>query len=57
MGKRSCEIGDFKGYPIIKVFTGKEYKGEPECVTLGVKKAAAVCEHIDEIRAFVDKNS
>lgn len=51
-----AEEGEYNGYPIIKIFTGKEYKGEKEYITLGVRKAAAVCDTIDSIRRFVDKN-
>ena len=56
MGKRAPEEGDYKGHPTIKVFTGKEYKGEDEYIILGVRKARAVCDNIDYIRKFVEKN-
>lgn len=49
-----CEEDQFKGYPVLKIFTGKEYNGEKECIILGVRKAGAVCEQIDVIRRFVD---
>ena len=52
---KAPEEADFKGYPTIKVFTGKEYKGEEEYISLGVRKAAAICDNIDYIRAFVDR--
>jgi hypothetical protein len=51
-----AEEGEFKGYPTITIFTGKEYQGKKENVTLGVRKAAAICDCIDSIRRFVDKN-
>jgi hypothetical protein len=51
-----CEESEYKGYPTIKIFTGKEYKGEKEYIALGVKKAGAVCEQIDQIRKFVDRH-
>lgn len=51
-----CEESEYKGYPTIKVFTGREYNGEKEYVSMGVKKAGAVCEQIDVIRRFVDRH-
>ena len=53
---KSPEETEFKGYPVLKVFTGKEYKGEEEYVSLGVRKAAAIIDNIDYIRRFVDKH-
>jgi hypothetical protein len=50
------EESEYKGYPTIKIFTGHEYKGEKEYITLGVRKAAAVDDCIDAIRIFVDKH-
>ncbi len=56
MGYQAPEEGEYKGYPIIKIFTGKQYQGEEEYVSLGVRKAAAICDQIDYIRKFVDKH-
>lgn len=56
MGFKAPEEGTYKGYPTLKIFTGKVYEGEEEYISLGVRKAAAVCEHIDHIRAWVDKH-
>jgi len=56
MSKTAPEVSEYKGYPVIKVFTGKVYRGEEEYVMLGVRKAAAVCDNIDYIRQFVEKN-
>jgi hypothetical protein len=50
-----AEEGEYKGYPTITIYTGKEYKGEKERVTLGFRKAAAICDTIDSIRKFVDR--
>ena len=50
-----CEESEYKGYPTIKIFTGREYNGEKEYVSMGVKKAGAVCEQIDVIRRWLDK--
>ena len=55
MTKAHAEVGDWKGYPTITVFTGREYRGEPEKVILGLHKARAVGDCIDAIRVFVDK--
>ena len=57
MSKAHAEVGDWKGYPVITVFTGREYRGEPEKVTLGLHKARAVDDCIDAIRVFVDKQA
>lgn len=57
MSKAHAEVGDWKGYPVITVFTGREYRGEPEKVTLGLHKARAVDDCIDAIRMFVDHQS
>lgn len=48
------EESEYKGNPTIKIFTGHEYKGEKEYITLGVRKAAAVADCIDDIYKFVD---
>jgi hypothetical protein len=53
---KAPDITEFKGFPVIKVYTGKEYKGEEEYITLGVRKAAAICDQIDHIRKFVADN-
>ena len=50
-----AEEGSYQGYPTITVFTGHEYNGEPEKVTMGLRKAKAVDDCIDAIRVFVDK--
>ena len=55
MTKAHAEVGDWKGYPTITVFTGREYRGESEKVILGLHKARAVYDCIDAIRVFVDK--
>ena len=53
MGYMAPTEGHFKGYPTITIFTGRKINGEDEYVSLGVVKAAAICEHIDHIRKFV----
>ena len=57
MGKSYAKVGDFKGHPTITIFTGHEYQDKKEFISMGVRKAAAICDHIDEIRVFVEKNS
>lgn len=46
---------EYKGYPVCKILTGF-WKEEPQYLTLGVKKAAAILENIDRLRMWVDKN-
>lgn len=51
------EEGFFKGYPVLKIVVGKKYQSEEnDVMIIGVKKAVAICEQIDYIRQFVDKN-
>jgi len=57
MSKPRAEEGEFKGYPTITFFTGREYKGEEVRVTMGLDKAQAVDDCIDALRAFVDKHT
>jgi len=54
MATRSV-VREFKGYPEIKIFTGWEYKGKKEYITPRVRKAAALCQSIDEIGTSVDQ--
>lgn len=52
-----ADEGEYKGYPVILIYTGRTLKnGDKEFVSLGVRKAGAVCEQIDNIRRFVDKH-
>jgi len=57
MSKPRAEVGEYKGWPIITVFTGHEYNGREESIIMGVRKAQAVDDCIDAIRVFVDKNT
>jgi len=43
------------GRPVIVLYTGRDFDGEPERVALGYRKAAAVCDQIGHIRAFVER--
>lgn len=56
MSVRAPEEGLFNGYPVLKVFTGYQYRNDDESIVLGVRKAAAICDQIDHIRMFVDKH-
>lgn len=42
MPKPRAEEGEFKGYPIITFYTGHEYQGKEEFVSMGLRKAQAV---------------
>lgn len=47
----------FKGYPVLKIHLGKKYQSdEDDYMILGVKKAKIICDQIDYIRRFADKN-
>ena len=61
MSARAPEIGNFKGSPTITIFTGRRWTGQDgeereESITMGVRKAAAICDYIDSLRQFVEKN-
>ena len=57
MGYQAPEETLFKGFPVLKIFTGKVKDGEEEYFTIGVRKAEAICDQIDYIRKFADKHS
>jgi hypothetical protein len=42
------------GYPAVQIYTGT-FKGEPQYLIMGLKKAQAVLENIDRLRQWVDK--
>ncbi|MFA5322560.1 MAG: hypothetical protein WC373_07770 [Smithella sp.] len=44
---------EFKGSPVCKIYIN-EFKGEPQFLTMGIKKAKAVLENIDALRKWVD---
>jgi hypothetical protein len=39
-----AEAGEFRGQPVITIYTGHEYQGTEEMVTMGVRKTAAMCD-------------
>jgi hypothetical protein len=41
------------GYPAVQIYTGT-FKGEPQYLIMGLKKAQAVLENIDRLRKWVD---
>lgn len=51
-----AEEGEFKGNPTISIYTGHEYQGKEEKITMGIRKAQAIDDCIDAIRIFVDKH-
>ena len=55
MPDRAPEIGEYNGNPTITIFAGK-YKGEDVRVTLGIRKAKAIVDHIDHLYKFVKDN-
>lgn len=57
MKQPRAEEGEYKGNPTITIFTGHEYQGQEEKITMGIRKARAVDDCIDAIRSFVDRNS
>jgi hypothetical protein len=56
MGKARAEEGEFRGYPTITFFTGREYNGKEVQITMGLDKAQAVDDCIDDLRMFIDKH-
>ena len=44
MSSRAPDETEYNNWPVLKVYTGKQYKGEDECIMLGVRKAAAICD-------------
>lgn len=53
---KAPEESEFKGHPVLTIYTGREYLGKEERLTIGVRKAAAICDNIDYIRMFVEKH-
>jgi hypothetical protein len=47
--------GEYKGYPTLSICYMRDEE-EKTLISFGVKKAEAICDHIDEIRVFADKN-
>ena len=41
------------GYPAVQIYTGT-FKGEPQYLIMGLKKAQAILENIDRLRKWVD---
>jgi hypothetical protein len=52
---KAPDLDYFKGYPVIIIYTGRVYKDEEEKITMGYRKARAVCDNIDHLRRFVEK--
>ena len=45
----------FKGHKTCGIYYG-EYQGEPQYLKMGLKKAQAILENIDQLRKWVDEN-
>ncbi len=51
--KIPAEIGEYKGSPIITIFTGNNANFK---FSFGVSKAKAILAYLDEIKEFIEKN-
>ena len=47
--------GEYKGYPTLSICYMRDEE-EKTLISFGVKKAEAICDLIDEIRVFAEKN-
>lgn len=47
--------GEYKGYPTLSICYMRDDE-ERVLISFGAKKAEGICDHIDEIRQFADKN-
>ena len=45
---------EYKGYPVLNICYMKDDE-EKVLISFGKKKAEGICEHIDEIRQFVEE--
>jgi len=55
MTRKAPEYDEYKGYPILRIHLGTRRDGKDDYLSIGVKKARAICEDIDHIRRFVDQ--
>jgi len=56
MSVKAPEEGQYMGYPVLNIVIGKKWQtDEDDVMSIGVKKAVAICEQIDYIRRFADK--
>lgn len=56
MSKTAPWEGQYKGHPTLNIVVGKKYLSmEDDILSIGVKRAVAICEQIDYIRKFADK--
>ena len=51
--KIPAEIGEYKGSPIITIFTGNNPNFK---FSFGVSKAKAIITYLEEIKEFIEKN-
>ncbi len=48
---------EYKGFPVLKIEIGRKKDGEPDYLIVGLRKARAIVENMDEISSWVDRNS
>jgi len=51
------EEGDYKGFPVFEINYLDKDGEERTLISFGVRKAIAICDHIDEIRVFAEKKN
>jgi len=52
-----AEETEYKGNQTITIYTGHIYRGEEESISFGLRKAQAIDDCIDAIRAWIDKQT
>lgn len=60
MTLKAPDYETYKGYDLIKIYTGHTYKDkngdeQEESISFGVRKANAICDNIDYIRRFAER--
>ena len=48
---------EYKGFPVLKIEIGRKKDNEPDYLIVGLRKARAIVENMDEISGWVDRNS
>ncbi len=54
MGNTYTEKAEFRGWPLFQIKYMDNNEEERTLISFGKKKAEAICDHIDEIRAFAE---
>lgn len=55
MGNTYTAESEYKGYPVFEIKYLDKDGEERTLISFGKKKAQGICEHIDEIRVFAEK--